>query len=62
MPTATACAALLDRLALKLDRAHALLEALPPVEPTELQALYAEAEAALASWGPPPGWEDWEPD
>lgn len=55
-PTATDCAALLDRLALKLDQARAALEGLPPLDQAAADELAAEAAAALASWEPPPGW------
>jgi hypothetical protein len=47
-PTARDCLAACDRLAARLDLMRA-----------ELQALYAGAEATLASWAPPPGWDEW---
>jgi hypothetical protein len=50
------CLAALDRMAARLDLMHAELEALPPVDPSELEALYAATEEAVANWSPPPGW------
>jgi MoxR-like ATPase len=55
-PTAADCMAALDRVALKLDQALALLDALPPVDPEALDQLQAAAEAALSTWRPPVGW------
>ncbi len=50
------CAAGLDRLAMKLDKVHALVEVLPPLDPASADELAAEAEAALTSLRPPLGW------
>jgi hypothetical protein len=55
-PTARDCAAVLDRLGLKLDQARALVEALPPLDQAAADELGAQAEAALSSWRPPLGW------
>ena len=53
------CLAALDRMAARLDLMHAELQALPPVDPETFDAMFAATEAALASWGTPPGWDDW---
>jgi hypothetical protein len=55
-PTARDCLAACDRLAARLDLMRAELQALPPVDPSELEALYAATEEAVANWSPPPGW------
>jgi hypothetical protein len=49
-PTACDCLAALDRVALKLDACLALLEPLPSLDQAEVDRMFAEAEAAMASW------------
>jgi hypothetical protein len=58
-PTAADCADACDRLSVRLDACLALLEAMPPVDQAEADRMHAAAEAALASWGTPPGWDEW---
>jgi hypothetical protein len=57
--TPTDCLAACDRVALKLDVLLARLDALPPVDQAEVDRMHAAAEAALASWCTPPGWDEW---
>jgi hypothetical protein len=47
-PTAADCLVACERLAARLDLMRAELQALPPVDPAELEDLYAGAEAAPA--------------
>jgi hypothetical protein len=58
--TARHCADACDRLSVRLDALLALLEAQgPPPDPAELDRMHAAAAEALASWGNPPGWDEW---
>jgi hypothetical protein len=43
------CAAALDRLSLKLDQAHALLESLPPVDPAAADELAPAARVVVVT-------------
>lgn len=70
-PTARDCLTACERLEARLDWLHAEMLILPPVDPAEIDAMCAQAEAALALWGdielpelpdlPEPEALDWPP-
>ncbi len=58
-PTSRSCLAACNRLALKRAALLTQMEAMPPVDQAAVDELFAGAEEALASWGTPPGWDNW---